>query len=80
MLTLPILKNHDQSQIIGKVTAEEGGLIVEMLPGNELSREQMFSIFGGACCIVLEWSGDLVANPHIKKFRIAEFSQDEPSA
>lgn len=76
MPSLPILKNHDPSQVIGKISTEDSHLIVEMLPGHELSKEEMHWTFGGAACLVLEWHGD-INHQRIKKFRVPEFSLDD---
>lgn len=70
-MKIPVLKDHIQSAeaIIGVVTFDHGGLIVELRDGYEFHYLQMKEVFGNCGYTILE--GDEL---RIKKFKIIEFS------
>lgn len=65
-MRIPILRNHDHTQVIGVIEATDTGLRAEFT--DPLTRDEFFSIFPGAGARVLE---QLVVD-NIEKILVAE--------
>lgn len=72
---IPIFINHcpDLGSIIGKAEVKDGGLLVTMAHGRELTEEEIFSMFGCIGYEVIEMieHGDLL---RFKSFLILQWS------
>ena len=55
---MPILRDHDQRQVIGKATAKGGRLAFRFYPGHEPTQDELFQVFGGAGLVVREQKTD----------------------
>lgn len=53
---IPILKTHDATKAIGKVTVTEAGLEVLFVSGEEVTKDVFESTFGYFGYTVLEWT------------------------
>lgn len=56
MLTVPILSNHDHRAVIGKVSVDSKGFMIDLLKG--LSRQAFFNTFGNASVQILKMDGE----------------------
>ena len=70
---IPILRNHNSREAIGKIAADKNTLVVEFLPDAHITLDKIFSIFGniGFELIDSELRDEVTI---IRKFQIREFS------
>lgn len=77
-INMPILKNHDEHAIIGKIYSEDGHIYFKFFEEIEITKDMLFEIFGNAALklIVFEAEGEKIK---VRKGEIIEFSLPELS-